>query len=123
MDHFAFSGNYTYQDAQNTSDIPFLKGNRLPGIPESELFLRLELSNRWAKLFYDYNYLSDNYLNTANSRKVDDRRIHNAGISVYPAKFATLTFEVKNIGDEPVSDVLGFPLPGRSYFGTVLFEF
>jgi iron complex outermembrane receptor protein len=123
FNHFAFSGNYTYQDAKNTGDIPFLKGNRLPGIPENELFLRPELFNRWAKIFYEYNYLSDNFLDQANIRKVDERNIHNAGISIYPLKFTTLTFEVKNIGDEQVADVLGFPLPGRSYFGTLLFEF
>jgi iron complex outermembrane receptor protein len=123
FNHFALSGNYTYQDAKNTSDIPFLNGNRLPGVPENELFLRTELFNRWTKLFYEYNYLSDNFLDQANIRKVDSRNIHNAGISVYPFKFTTVTFEVKNIGDEQVADVLGFPLPGRSYFGTVLFEF
>ncbi len=123
FDHFSFSGNYTYQDTENKSDIPFLKGNRLPGRPEHEFFIRPEVFNRWAKIFYEYNYLSNNFLDQANIRKVDSRKIHNAGISIYPFKFATLTFEVKNIDDEQVSDVLGFPLPGRSYFGTVLFEF
>jgi iron complex outermembrane receptor protein len=123
LNHFTLSGNYTYQDAKNTSDIPFLSGNRLPGIPKNEFFVRTELFNRWARIFYEYNFLSDNYLDQANIRRVDSRKIHNAGISIYPFNFTTLTFEVKNIGDEQVSDVLGFPLPGRSYFGTVLFEF
>ena len=109
--------------AKNTSDIPFLKDKKLPGRPEKELFVRSELFNRRAKVFYEYNYLSNNFLDQANIRKVDERNIHNAGISIYPFNSTTFTFEVKNIGDEQVSDVLGFPLPGRSYFGTVLFEF
>jgi outer membrane cobalamin receptor len=121
--HFGLSGNYAYQDAKNTSDIPYLNGKKLPGIPENEFFLRPEFFNRWIRIFYEYNFLSENYLDQVNIRKVDERTIHNAGISFYPFKFTTLTFEVKNIGDEQVSDVLGFPLPGRSYFGTVLFEF
>jgi outer membrane receptor protein involved in Fe transport len=62
-------------------------------------------------------------LDQANIRLVDERNIHNAGISIYPVEFATFTFEVRNIADEQVSDVLGFPLPGRSYFGTVSLEF
>jgi len=123
FNHFGLSGNYTYQDARNKSEIPFLRGKKLPGIPENEFFLRTEIFNRWTKIFYEYNFLSDNYLDQTNIRKVDERNIHNLGLSLYPFKYTTLTFEVKNIENEQVSDVLGFPLPGRSYFGTVLFEF
>ena len=35
----------------------------------------------------------------------------------------SLTFEVKNATDEQVSDVLGFPLPGRAYVGTLIGRF
>jgi iron complex outermembrane receptor protein len=35
----------------------------------------------------------------------------------------SLSFEVKNLTDERVSDVLGFPLPGRAYVATVLGRF
>lgn len=123
FNHFSVSGNYTYQDAKNTSEIPYLKDKWLPGRPEVELFVRSELFNHRAKIFHEYSYLSNSFLDQANIRFVDDRIIHNAGFSIYPVKSITLTFEVKNIEDEQVSDVLGFPLPGRSYFGTVLFEF
>jgi hypothetical protein len=29
------------------------------------------------------------------------------------------TFEVKNLTNNQIADFRGFPLPGRSYFGTV----
>ena len=123
FDHFRVVGNYTYLDTENTSDIPFLKGNQLPGRPEDELYTRVEIFNRWAKLFYEYSFLADNFLDPANREKVDERKTHNVGLSLYPRSNITLSFEVKNLTDEQVSDVLGFPLPGTSYFGTVLIKF
>lgn len=123
FDHLRVIGNYTFQDTENTSDIPFLRGNQLPGRPEDELFTRIEIFNRWAKVFYEYDFIADNFLDQANFRLVEKREIHNAGLSIYPHKNVTLTFEVKNFTDEQVSDVLGFPLPGTSYFGTILIKF
>jgi hypothetical protein len=42
---------------------------------------------------------------------------------VYPLDSIALTFEVKNLTDDQVSDALGFPLPGRAYFGTCAVTF
>ena len=113
------SGNYTFQHTENTSDIPYYRGNQLPGRPEHELFNRTEL--RWGrgKVFHEISWTGGNYLDAANFEKVEVRRIHNLGVSFRPSRRTTLTFEVKNITDEQVSDVLGFPLPGRAYYGTV----
>ena len=116
-------GNYTYTDSENTSDIPFLSGNQLPGIPESELFLRADVVSARARAWYEYDYLDGNYLDRANFERVDDRRIHNVGLTMDAPRDVMVTFEVKNITDEQVSDVLGFPLPGRAYVGTVLAKF
>ena len=123
FNHFSFFGNYTYQLAENTSDIPFLRGNRLPGIPEHQFFARLEAFNRWVRPFYEYNFIGNNYLDEANFELVEERSIHNLGITVYPKEGLSLTFEVRNLTDEQISDVLGFPLPGRAYIGTLLFKF
>ena len=40
-----------------------------------------------------------------------------------PIKNLSLTFEVKNIGNEQVSDVMGYPLPGISFFGTISYKY
>jgi iron complex outermembrane receptor protein len=115
--------NFTWIDSENTSDIPFLRGNRLPGVPERELLLRADLRGRHGRVYYEYDYLDDNYLDRANFERIDDRRIHNVGLTTTPLRDLTVTVEVKNLFDEQVADVLGFPLPGRAYFGTVVGRF
>lgn len=117
------SGNYTYQHTRNRSDIPFLRGNRLPGRPAHQAFARAEYRVRWLKPFYEFNYLADNFLDRANFEKADSRRIHNLGLSLYPRPGWAVTAEVKNLTDEQVADVLGFPLPGRSYMATAHLSF
>ena len=116
-------GNYTWTDTENTSDIPFLNGNRLPGVPERQLFLRADANTPYARAFYEFDYLDDNYLDQANFERVDDRKIHNFGVTLTGLRDLSLTLEVKNATDEQVSDVLGFPLPGRAYVGTLIGRF
>ncbi|GAB6061691.1 TonB-dependent receptor plug domain-containing protein [Deferrisoma palaeochoriense] len=116
----AVSGNYTFQHTENTSDIPYYRGNQLPGRPEHELFNRLELLLPLGlKAFHEFSWTSGNYLDAANFERADIRRIHNLGLSARPTGTLTVTFEAKNLTDEQVSDALGFPLPGRSYYVTV----
>jgi iron complex outermembrane receptor protein len=123
LQHLGLSGNYTYQYTENTSDIPFYRGNRLQLRPAHELFNKIEVKNNWANLFWEYSYLAQNYLDRANFFEVENRSVHNIGLKVFPNKSTTLTFEVKNLGDERVADVRGYPLPGRSFVGTAVFEF
>ena len=35
----------------------------------------------------------------------------------------SLTVEAKNLTDQQISDVLGYPLPGRSYLVSALYKF
>jgi iron complex outermembrane receptor protein len=121
--HIRLPGNYTYQDTENTSNIPHYRGKELPGRPRHTLFQRVEVLSRLAKLFYEYRYLSSNYLNRYNSEKVDNRNIHNLGLTLYPLAGLSLTVEAKNLSDQQISDVLGYPLPGRSYLVSVLYKF
>jgi hypothetical protein len=37
----------------------------------------------------------------------------------FPDQRISLTLEGKNLGDEQNYDVIGFPLPGRSFFATI----
>ncbi|MEJ2641039.1 MAG: TonB-dependent receptor [Desulfosarcinaceae bacterium] len=121
--HLGLPGNYTFQDTENTSDIPYLNGNELPGRPRHTLFQRVELYNDLVKLFYEYHYLSSNYVDRANLEEVDSRNIHNLGLTLYPLAGLSLTVEAKNLSDQQISDVLGYPLPGRSYLVSALYKF
>ena len=94
-----------------------------PGRPRHSIFQRVEVFNRLAKLFYEYHYLSSNYLDQANLEEVDSRNIHNLGLTLYPLEGLSLTVEAKNLSDQQISDVLGYPLPGRSYLVSALYKF
>jgi iron complex outermembrane receptor protein len=117
----AISGNYTYQHTENTSDRPQYEGKQLPGRPTHQAFHRLEVFNERIRLFGEYHHMSENYLDQYNSEfdKLDRRDLYNAGITVSPRNWIALTFEIKNLTDELVSDVLGYPIPGTTYIASV----
>ena len=135
--------NYTHQEAINESETPVYRGNQLPGRPRHELYARLELA--WStrrplpgldllaplepRLFVDANLIGDNYLTKANKEKdrVPSRALLGTGVSfgiplrgLAPLRVA---FEVRNVTDDQTQDVLGFPLPGRVFSGTVSWGF
>jgi iron complex outermembrane receptor protein len=143
-DRVALTVNYTRQEALDDTpagtDVTF-RGNHLPGRPEDELYARIELA--WSRrrpipglgalaafrprIFYDVNWIAGNFLDRANTVRVDERVLHGVGVSfslpqpvLRPLR---LTFEVRNAGDDETRDVLGFPLPGRAFSGTLSWGF
>jgi iron complex outermembrane receptor protein len=117
--HVRLYGNYTLQEALDTSGT-FSHGNVLPGRPRHELHQAIELFAEIGKLVYEFDYIGENFLDRANAFVVDSRALHNVGLTLLPfGKALKFTFEVKNITDNRLADVRGFPLPGRSFFGTV----
>jgi iron complex outermembrane receptor protein len=117
LDFLDLSVNYTFQRPKDASGLPGLAGNFLPGRPLHELNAKATLSNRWGKLFADLNFIDDNFLDTQNLLRADNRVIFNAGASARFLKRFTAGFEAKNLFNDRVADVVGFPLPGRSYYG------
>jgi iron complex outermembrane receptor protein len=121
-DRLGLTLNYTYQDARDESGIPGRDGNQLPGRPKHELYARadVDLGFAPARVFYEVSFIADNFLDQANFREVSSRTIQTAGarFEVPRTRFA-LVFEARNLGDSQVEDVAGFPLPGRSFFGTL----
>lgn len=117
------SGNYTWQDARDKSNIAYWKDNYLPGRPRHQLFQRVEMFTDHFRLFHEFEYMNASYLDRANVREIDDRTFHHAGVSFSPKEAFVFTFEVKNIFDENEADVIGYPLPGRAFFGTVEVRF
>jgi iron complex outermembrane receptor protein len=117
--HLRLYGNYTFQDTEDTSNT-FSRGNALPGRPRHELHQAVELFANLGKIVYEVEYIADNFLDRANAFVVDSRLLHNVSVTVLPlGKALKLTFEAKNITDNQIEDFRGFPLPGRSFFGTV----
>jgi iron complex outermembrane receptor protein len=119
LQHVRLFGNYTYQNTEDTS-ATFSRGNKLPGRPLHELHQGLELFVPQGKFVYELDYIAQNFLDRANVFLVNSRLLHNLSVTVLPlGKHLKLTFEAKNITDNRIADFRGFPLPGRSFFGTV----
>jgi iron complex outermembrane receptor protein len=135
------SVNYTYLDARDDSDVPYLNGNQLPGRPRHEFYGRIDFAWSGAhpvrglgalapfepEIFFDANLIADNYLNRANTERVGSRALYGTGVSfgLPGERWAPLrvTFEVRNLTGDQTRDVLGFPLPGRVFSGTVSWGF
>jgi iron complex outermembrane receptor protein len=110
------SGNYTYQRALNRSPFPFEQGRDLPNAPRHTFNLRTELAAGGVRLFHELNGESRQYLDRANLRRVAARLFQALGASAGLGEGLEATFEVRNLGDEQVEDLWGYPLPGRSFF-------
>lgn len=118
-----FSANYTYQDTRDESAAPSRNGKQLPGIPQNEAYLRVDYHPWDLVPFYELSFASDNFLDPANLIEVPSRLIHSLGLRYdIPWTPLTLTFEARNITNNQIEDVAGFPLPGRSFFGTVAYR-
>ncbi len=120
--HLNISGNYTFQWAKDTSGLPGPDGKFLPGRPMHEANLITSLYNPWAKIFSDANFMDSNFLDTQNLQRISHRLFWNAGVALKFYKKITASLEFKNILNDLTSDVVGFPLPGRSVYGKVEIE-
>ena len=124
---FAFTGNLTRLRAIDTGPVSYTNGKYLPNRPELEAYARLTWDGYRVSAFYEFDYVSGNYWNAYNGVApnnkgplFDIRRFHGAGVTLPTGLPRTVfTLEVKNITDERVEDIMGYPLPGRSVFGTL----
>lgn len=117
--------NYTHQEAEDRSSDATFRGQRLPFRPADELYWRLTLYGAPGKLYHEINFVGSNYTRRLNidRNRVDARTIHTAGFAFDPASWLTLRFEARNLTDNVIRDVADFPLPGRSFFGSVAVRF
>ncbi len=114
------SGNYTWMDAEDTSDIPYYRGNRLASIPAHEASFSARYSAGGWGLEWNLLFIGSNYLDKANMEKVPGREIHNLTVFLTPFSGPVrLSFEGRNLTGDQISDISGFPLPGRSFYVTL----
>ena len=114
------SCNYTRLDSRDASPIPYYNGNELPGRPRNEASLSSELFGRRWSVTWEFHYMGSNYLDRANHTPSGERRIHDLILVLRsPAHGISLSLEGRNLSDQRIYDVSGFPLPGRSLFATI----
>lgn len=122
-EHVSVDLNYTHLDAANLTPVEGQFGNRLPLRPENELYSRLELFGALGKLYYELSYVDGNYFNASNFDLAPSRDTHNLGVVYQARPWLALGFEVANLTNNEITDVIDFPLPGRSYIGNVTARF
>lgn len=116
------STNYTFQNP-----IDQTSGRNLVGRPEHEVDVRVDgkvpfLRSHQPTLFVSANWMDSFFLDPLNTRVVRSRLLLNSGFLFNPLKHWTFSFEGKNLTNNQIVDVVGFPLPGRSFFGKVTYE-
>jgi iron complex outermembrane receptor protein len=112
-----FTGGLTRMSTRDQGPVPFWAGRRLPLRPAVQSFARLDGRRGAFRAATDLQYIGDDFLDRANLQRLPDRLLIGASLTV-TAKAGGLRFTIegKNLGDDHVSDVGGFPLPGRAFF-------
>lgn len=132
--------SYTFLYTENRSDDRLAYGNPLPGRPIHDF--SYDAAYRWGPLGFRYGVdaIAGTTLDTSASIGLPPRLFHGAGLSLDVPGFSRLRlgFEVQNLFDVrvmrvyspglknfvpfSVSDFMGFPLPGRSFWATLRFR-
>lgn len=109
-------GGYTYQRDENRSPFAFERGNDLPNAPRHRVHGRIAGSGRRGSLYWEGSRESRSFLDRASLRPVAARTVHSVGGRTPLAGGFTLAWELRNLTDNRVADLWGYPLPGRSWF-------
>lgn len=132
--------NYTFVDTVNFSRASSQNGQPLPGRPRHELFARLsggpQLRGRgghtWApRAFVTADYIAQSFLDPSGRLELPPRSLAGLGAELEIDRRVHLAAELRNLFDRtvvawrppiagesavpvPMSDFIGYPLPGRS---------
>ena len=108
-------GSYVYQRAGNRTPFSFEEGNDLPNAPRHRLDTRVSLDLERGQIYGEFSRESRHFLDRANLRQVPVRALFTLGGAVPLAGDLVLSWELRNLTDNRVADLWGYPLPGRSY--------
>lgn len=127
-DRWKLESNYTYQKAINTSDTSYLKGKYLPLRPVNEWHGSISRRFNKAEIGFESNFIGAVFKDRANEYQnyQPARWIYNTFFTYYfkrqtedDSRELFITFEIKNITDKRAEDIVGYPLPGRIWYGTL----
>jgi outer membrane receptor protein involved in Fe transport len=107
--------------ATDRSPIAFYHGRTLPQRAAREAYARLAWHGGGWSLAGDVEYASQTYLDRANFRRAPSRTLVGASAG-YVFHAVNLLVEGRNLGDQLVEDVAGFPLPGRMLLVSISFD-
>jgi iron complex outermembrane receptor protein len=118
----ALETSATWLRALDATDNPYFSGKQLPGRPAREVHAELSLNFDVFQAALRMQHLDDSWLDRAHSAGslVASRTLWALDASV-PLRAAGLVLQgtLDNLSDRRVSDVDGYPLPGRSFRASV----
>ena len=138
--------NYTFVHSVNRSIATAERGQPLPNRPRHEAFTRVSVGREFGReqleprVFGSFEYVAQNYLDPSGRVAYPPRELAGLGAELHWRRRIHFAFEVRNLFDrrvvawtppvgdsgpipQPMSDFIGYPLPGRSVWGTVSVEF
>ena len=122
LNHLRFIGNATWQDPIQKNEIEAFDGKILPGRFKQAFLGRIEVFHGPTKVYGEYVVEKHMFYDTANLLEAEDKEEINLGASLKFCSF-TLTLEAKNVGDDQYEDFNGYPMPGRTFYATLRYEF
>ncbi|MEZ4381690.1 MAG: TonB-dependent receptor [Nannocystaceae bacterium] len=136
--------SYTLLATTNHSAETASAGKRLPGRPLHQVFARASVGRRFTRrgvafeprLSYSVESIAGTFLDAAERVAVPPRTLHGCGVALTLADRLHLTVELRNLLDRrtttwlppirgatpltvPISDFIGYPLPGRSLWASL----
>lgn len=117
-----FIGNATWQDPTQQNEVRAFDGKILPGRFKESYLGRIEAFHGPAKVYAEYSVEKGMFYDSANLLPAKNKEIINLGAS-YQFRSFTITLEAKNITDAQYEDFNGYPMPGRSGYLTVRYQF
>ncbi|MBT6180045.1 MAG: TonB-dependent receptor [Deltaproteobacteria bacterium] len=125
--------HYSLIRARDVGDVLGMQGNTPPGIPAHQLDVAVSGGPSWLELGWELNFKSLRYLDQANLRPIPKAAIQALWIQFnievlnlsIKARLDNLTNQRKDNVDLPgreskavvkTSDMIGYPLPGRTFF-------
>lgn len=118
--YVTWSQDYTLQITQ---DRALNLGKRLVGRPEHEYHSRLEFNRHPWGAYTGLAWIANQYLDVLNTQKIDFRFTANVGVWFWFKDRYRLGAEILNLTDSQIVDAIGFPLPGRSFWGRIEAQF
>jgi len=126
LGHVRVRAGYTLLDSLNRSGEPAYGGKVLPYRPRTRWGARAELYGRPVRvldevaLFVDAAWQAGNFVDEANLSAIPARTLVGAGAHAFlPGRRWKLVVTARNLTDAHVSDLVGYPLPGRSIDASV----
>ena len=120
--HGRLIAQVTYTDARDTSTNTGSRGRQLPLRPRFRAYARpeiraIDIGKVRTGFYADADITSGNYVDSANLDELPARFLIGAGASLeWPRAGLRLTASLQNLSNSLISDVAGFPLPGRALY-------